>query len=258
MYRLSKFNGEGDVDEWLRDLDDSISLLGIKEEEAAPYALYHVTGDARLYLSMLGDNLTTIKGIKESLQEGYLMIRNRSEIIYELMGTKQGYNETSMVFSDKLLKLGMELKKVDNKWEEIVVESLRRNLINMKLRQAMCSLEKDISVKELRKFIDSWEEVSKTDTYESYGVKVGSSQRNWQDGQIIGRNVSLRSCSPRTNYGIGHVDNYIREVRSSRCNILGHISSTCRVDVKEKTSISGSKEIVDSHQLIGECSKVVK
>ena len=121
----------------------------------------------------------------------------------------------------------------------------------------MCSLGKDISVKELRKFIDSWEEVSKTDTYERYSVKVGSSQRNWQDGQIIDRNVSLRSCSPRTNYGRGHVNNYIREVRCSRCNILGHISSTCRVDVKEKTSISGSKEIVDSHQLIGECvSKV--
>ena len=39
----------------------------------------------------------------------------------------------------------------------------------------MCSLGKDISFKELRKFIDSWEEVSKTDTYASYGVKVGSS-----------------------------------------------------------------------------------
>ena len=172
------------------------------------------------------------------------------------MGTKQGYNETSMEFSDKL-KLGMELKKVDNQWEEIVVESLRRNLINIILRQAMRSLGKDISFKELRKCIDSWEEVSKTDTYESYGVKVGSSQRNYRDGQIIDINVSLRSCSPRTNYGRGHVDNYIREVRCSRCNILGHIRSTCRVDVKEKTSISGSKEIVDSYQLIGECfSKV--
>ena len=255
--QLSKFNGEGDVDEWLRDLDECISLLGIKGEEAAPYALYHVTGDAKLYLSMLGDNLTTIKGIKESLQEDYLRIRNRSEIIYELTGTKQGYNETSMEFSDKFLKLGMELKKVENQWEEIVVESLRRNLINIRLRQAMCSLGKDISFKELRKCIDSWEEVSKTDTYESYGVKVGSSQRNWQDGQIIDRNVSLRSCSPRTNYGRGHVDNYIREVRCSRCNILGHISSTCRVDLKEKTSISGSNESVDSHRLIGECvSKV--
>ena len=123
----------------------------------------------------------------------------------------------------------------------------------------MCSLEKDISVKELRKFIDSWEEVSKTDTYESYGVKGGSSQRNWQDGQIIDRNVSLRSCSPRKNYGRGHVDfNYIREVRCSRCNILGHISSTCRVDVIEKTSISRSKEIVDSYQLIGECVNKVE
>ena len=70
---------------------------------------------------MLGDNLTTIKGIKDSLQEGYLIIRNRSEIMYELMGTKKGYNETSIEFSDKLLKLGMELKKVDNQWEEIVV-----------------------------------------------------------------------------------------------------------------------------------------
>ena len=70
------------------------------------------------------------------------------------------------------------IKKVDNQWEEIVVESLRRNLINIRLKQAMCSLGKDISFKELRKCIDSWEEVSKTDTYESYGIKVGSSQHN--------------------------------------------------------------------------------
>ena len=40
------------------------------------------------------------------------------EIIYELMGTKQEHNETSMEFSNKLLKLGRELKKVDNKWAE--------------------------------------------------------------------------------------------------------------------------------------------
>ena len=254
--QLSKFNGEDDVDEWLRDLDECISLLGIKG--AASYALYHVTGDAKLYLSMLGVNLTTIKGIKESLQEGYLRIRNRSAIIYELMGTKQGYNETSMEFSDKLLKLGMELKKVDNQWKEIVVESLRINLINIRLRQAMCSLGKDISFKKLRKYIDNLEKVSNTDTYASFGVKVGSSQRNWQDSQIIYRNVSLWSCCPRTKYGRGHADNYIREVRCSRCNILGHISSTCRVYIKEKTSISGSKEIVDSHQLIGECVNKVE
>ena len=65
--QLSKFNGEDDVDEWLRDLDECISLLGITGEEAASYALYHVTGDAKLYLSMLGVNLTTIGGIEESL-----------------------------------------------------------------------------------------------------------------------------------------------------------------------------------------------
>ena len=95
-------------------MDECISLLGINGEKVASYVLYHVNGDAKLYLSMLGFNLTTIKGIKESFQEGYMRIRNRSEIIYELMGTKQGYNETSMEFLDKLLKFGMELKKVDN------------------------------------------------------------------------------------------------------------------------------------------------
>ena len=63
---------------------------------------------------MLGINITTIEGIKESLQERYLRIRNKSEIIYELMGTKQEQYETSMEFSDKLLKLGRELKKVEN------------------------------------------------------------------------------------------------------------------------------------------------
>ena len=109
----------------------------------------------------------------------------------------------------------------------------------------------------MRKCIVSWEKVSNTDTYESYGVNVENSQRNCQYGQILYRNVSLRSFIQRTNYGRGHVDNYAREVRCSRCNILGHISSTCRVDVKEKTSISGSKGIGDSHQLICECVRKV-
>ena len=46
--QLSKFNGDNDVDEWLRDLDECISLLGIKGDEAASYALYNVTGGAKL------------------------------------------------------------------------------------------------------------------------------------------------------------------------------------------------------------------
>ena len=122
----------------------------------------------------------------------------------------------------------------------------------------MCSLGKDISFKELRKCIVSWEEVSKTsNTYDSYGVNVESSKSNWKNGHIIDRNVALRSCSPRTTYGRGHIDNYVREVQCYRCNILGHISSTCRVDVKEKTSISGSKGIVDNHRLNGECVRQV-
>ena len=183
---------------------------------------------------MLGVKLTTIEGIKESLQERYLRIRNKSEIIYELMGTKQEQNDTSMEFSNKLLKLGKELKKVDNKWEEIVVESLRRTLIDIRLRQAMSSLGKAISFKEVRKFIISWEEVSKTDTYESYGIRVDSIQRNWQGGQGRGRNVSLKAGNPRTNYGRSRVDNYVREVRCYRCHRLGHISSNCRVDLNEK------------------------
>ena len=59
--KLSKFNGEDDVDEWLSNLDECISLLGIQGEEAASYALYHVTGGAKLELSMLVVNLTTIE-----------------------------------------------------------------------------------------------------------------------------------------------------------------------------------------------------
>ena len=164
----------------------------------------------------IGVKLTTIEGIKESLQERYLIIRNKSEIINALMGTKQEQNETSMEFSNKLLKLGRELKKVDNKWEEIVVESLRRNLIDIRLRQAMSSLGKAISFKEVRKFIISLEEVSKMDTYESYGIRVDSSQRNWQGGQGIRSNVSLRVGNPRTDYSRSRVDNYVREVRCYR------------------------------------------
>ena len=52
--RLIKFNGDDDVDEWLGNLDEYISLLGITGEEAASYALYHVTGGANLELSMIG------------------------------------------------------------------------------------------------------------------------------------------------------------------------------------------------------------
>ena len=51
---LNKFNGDGAVYEWLGNLDGCISLLGIKGEEAASYELYHITGGAKLELSMLG------------------------------------------------------------------------------------------------------------------------------------------------------------------------------------------------------------
>ena len=51
--RLNNFNGDDDVDEWLGNVDECISLLCIKGEEAASYALYHSTGDAKLELSML-------------------------------------------------------------------------------------------------------------------------------------------------------------------------------------------------------------
>ena len=105
------------------------------------------------------------------------------------MGTKKELTETSIEFSDKLLKLSRELKKVENKWEEIVVESIRTKLIDIRLRQAMCSLGNDISFKELRKCIVSWEEVSIMDIYDIYGVKVDISQRNWQDSQVIAINV---------------------------------------------------------------------
>ena len=54
--RLIKFNRDDDVDEWLGNLDECIRLLGIKGVEAASYALYHITGDAMLELSMLGVN----------------------------------------------------------------------------------------------------------------------------------------------------------------------------------------------------------
>ena len=60
------------------------------------------------------------------------------------MDTKKEQNDTSMEFSDKLLKLSRELKKVENKWEEICVESIRRKLIDIRLRQAVCSLGNDI------------------------------------------------------------------------------------------------------------------
>ena len=63
--RLSKFNGDDDVDEWLGNVDECIRLLGIKGDEAASYVLYHITGESRLELSMLGVKLTTIEGIKE-------------------------------------------------------------------------------------------------------------------------------------------------------------------------------------------------
>ena len=52
------------------------SLLGIQGGETALYALYHVTGGAKLELSMLGVNLTIMERIKESLQKRYNVIYN--------------------------------------------------------------------------------------------------------------------------------------------------------------------------------------
>ena len=115
----------------MEHLYECISLLVIKGEDKYSYVLYHVTGGAKLELLMLGVNLTTIERIKESLQECYLRIRNKSEIIYELIDVKQEQNETSMKFSDKLLKLGRELQKVENQRVEIVVEE-KLNLYQIK------------------------------------------------------------------------------------------------------------------------------
>ena len=98
----------------------------------------------------------------------------------------------------------------------------------------MSSLRKAISFKEVRNFIISWEEVSKTDIYESYGIRVDSSQRNWQGGQGIDSNVSLRAGSPRKNYRRSRVYNYFRKVMCYRFHRLGHISSNCRVNLNEK------------------------
>ena len=64
---------------------------------------------------MLWVNLTTIEGIKDNLQERYLRIRNKGEIIYELIGTKQEMNETSMEFSEKTSISGSK-GIVNNHW----------------------------------------------------------------------------------------------------------------------------------------------
>ena len=68
--RLDKFDGSTDVVRWLNELDECITLKGLKENDAASFACYHVKGASKIELMMiLVDDMIIIKKLKDCLRE---------------------------------------------------------------------------------------------------------------------------------------------------------------------------------------------
>ena len=61
--KLSNFSDGIDVNEWINMVDECVSLLGFKGEEASGFILYHIRGGAKLELSMLGEALLSMQAI---------------------------------------------------------------------------------------------------------------------------------------------------------------------------------------------------
>ena len=47
--KLDKFDGSTDVVRWFNELDECIKLKGLKENDAASFACFHVKGEAKMY-----------------------------------------------------------------------------------------------------------------------------------------------------------------------------------------------------------------
>ena len=153
--KLSMYDGSSSVKIWLDSADSCIAIKGVKEDAAASYILYHLAGQARIEVLMLGEDLTKVDQIRKALLDRFEFENSINEIIYRIMARKQSSEEGVMEYLDAMLGLGLELKQQDEKWEGVVVESIRKNLISNELRRSLIN-KNALSFKEIRDHIRKW------------------------------------------------------------------------------------------------------
>ena len=153
--KLSMYDGSSSVKIWLDSADSCIAIKGLKEDAAASYILYHLAGQARIEVLMLGEDLTKVDQIRKALLDRFEFENSINEIIYRIMARKQSSEEGVMEYLDAMLGLGLELKQQEEKWEGVVVESIRKNLISNELRRSLIN-KNALSFKEIRDHIREW------------------------------------------------------------------------------------------------------
>ena len=65
--KLSMFDGSCNVRIWLNSVERCIEIKGLKNDGVASYLLYHMIGQTRIEVLMLGDDLTKVDNIKIAL-----------------------------------------------------------------------------------------------------------------------------------------------------------------------------------------------
>ena len=74
-----------------------------------------------------------------------------NEILYRIMARKQGMEEGLIEYLDVMLGLGLEFKELEEKWEGVVVESIRKNVRSSELRSLIN--RRKLSFKNKREYI---------------------------------------------------------------------------------------------------------
>ena len=150
--KLRMFDGSGNVRIWLNSVETCIEIKGLKKDGAASYLLYHVIGQARIVVLILGDDLTKVNKIKISLCDRFEFESSVNEIIYRIMARKQGTEEGLIEYLDVMLGLGLEFKQLEDKWEGVVVESIRKNVGSRELRRSLIN-KRELSFKYIMEYI---------------------------------------------------------------------------------------------------------
>ena len=120
--------------------------------------IYHLTGQARIDVLKLGDDLTKLEKIRAALCDRFEFENSVHEIIYRIMARKQSIEEGVMEYLDVMLGLGLELKQQDEKWEGVVVESIMNNVKSNELRMSLIT-QKELQFKGIREHIRKWDMV---------------------------------------------------------------------------------------------------
>ena len=154
--KLSMYDGSSSIKIWLNSADRCIDIKGLKGDSAVSYVLYHLTGQARIYVLMLGDDLTKLEKIRAALCD-----RFEFETI------------VSIVY----------------KWEGAVVESIRKNVKSNELRSSLIN-QKELSFKGIREHIRKWDMVEDEVSFYVVNKPTESRKDNIELNRISGSDMS--------------------------------------------------------------------